>query len=65
MTAHGRWMFHAALQRTETRGMHKRLDYPQQDPAQQFRLLTGGLDDIWTRPEGGSRALAAAGGRAA
>jgi succinate dehydrogenase/fumarate reductase flavoprotein subunit len=65
MTAHGRWMFHAALQRTETRGMHKRLDYPQQDPAQQFRLLTGGLDDIWTRPEGGSRTLAAAGGRAA
>jgi succinate dehydrogenase/fumarate reductase flavoprotein subunit len=51
MTAHGRWMFHAALQRTETRGMHKRLDYPHQDPAQQFRLLTGGLDEIWTRPE--------------
>jgi succinate dehydrogenase/fumarate reductase flavoprotein subunit len=58
MTAHGRWMFHAALHRTETRGMHKRLDYPQQDPAQQFRLLTGGLEDIWTRPEAGSRVLA-------
>jgi succinate dehydrogenase/fumarate reductase flavoprotein subunit len=58
MTAHGRWMFHAALHRTETRGMHKRLDYPQQDPAQQFRLLTGGLDEIWTRPETGSRVLA-------
>jgi succinate dehydrogenase/fumarate reductase flavoprotein subunit len=65
MTAHGRWMFHAALQRTETRGMHKRLDYPQQDPAQQFRLLTGGLDDIWTRPEAGSRASAVPGGLAA
>jgi succinate dehydrogenase/fumarate reductase flavoprotein subunit len=65
MTAHGRWMFHAALQRTETRGMHKRLDYPRQDPAQQFRLLTGGLDQVWTRPEAGSRALAVTGGRAA
>jgi succinate dehydrogenase/fumarate reductase flavoprotein subunit len=65
MTAHGRWMFHAALQRTETRGMHKRLDYPQQDPAQQFRLLTGGLEDIWIRPETGPRALAVTEGRAA
>lgn len=65
MTAHGRWMFHAALQRTETRGMHKRLDYPQQDPAQQFRLLTGGLEDIWTRPETGPRTLAVTEGRAA
>jgi succinate dehydrogenase/fumarate reductase flavoprotein subunit len=65
MTAHGRWMFHAALQRTETRGMHKRLDYPRQDPAQQFRLLTGGLAEIWTRPEAGSPALAVTEGRAA
>lgn len=51
MVAHGRWMYHAALNRTETRGMHKRLDYPTQNPAQGHRLLTGGLDDIWTRPE--------------
>jgi succinate dehydrogenase/fumarate reductase flavoprotein subunit len=65
MTAHGRWMFHAALQRTETRGMHKRLDYPQQDPAQQVRLTSGGLDDIWTRPEARSPASVAVGGRAA
>ncbi len=65
MTAHGRWMFHAALQRAETRGMHKRLDYPQQDPAQQFRLLTGGLEEIWSRPEAGSRAFAVTGGQAA
>jgi succinate dehydrogenase/fumarate reductase flavoprotein subunit len=51
MVAHGRWMYHAALNRTETRGMHKRLDYPTQSPTQGYRLLTGGLDDIWTRPE--------------
>jgi succinate dehydrogenase/fumarate reductase flavoprotein subunit len=51
MVAHGRWMYHAALNRTESRGMHKRLDYPTQDATQKHRLLTGGLDGIWTRPE--------------
>jgi succinate dehydrogenase/fumarate reductase flavoprotein subunit len=47
MTAHARWMYNAALHRTETRGMHKRADFPTQDPAQHHRLLTGGLDDVW------------------
>ncbi|WP_101946934.1 FAD-dependent oxidoreductase [Mycobacterium sp. 3519A] len=51
MLAHGRWMYHAALSRAESRGMHKRLDYPTSNPAQGHRLLTGGLDDVWTRPE--------------
>src|SRR4029077_20182767 len=50
MVAHGRWMYHSALTRTETRGMHKRLDYPMQNPTQGHRLLTGGLDEIWSRP---------------
>jgi succinate dehydrogenase/fumarate reductase flavoprotein subunit len=62
MTAHGRWMYYAALQRTETRGMHKRLDYPAQDTAQRYRLLTGGLDHLWSRPE---PVRATFGGRAA
>jgi succinate dehydrogenase/fumarate reductase flavoprotein subunit len=51
MTAHARWMYHTALARTETRGMAKRLDFPDQDPAQHRRLTTGGLDSIWVRPE--------------
>jgi aspartate oxidase len=51
MVANGRWMYHAALTRTETRGMHKRLDFPTQSPAQGHRLLTGGLDELWSRPE--------------
>jgi succinate dehydrogenase/fumarate reductase flavoprotein subunit len=51
MLAHARWMYHAALHRTETRGMHKRLDHPTQDPAQRQRLLTGGLNDVWSRPD--------------
>ncbi|MER6123505.1 FAD-binding protein [Streptomyces sp. NPDC001795] len=65
MVAHGRWMYHAALQRTESRGMHKRADRPTQDPAQHYRLLTGGLDEVWSRPEPASRALVTIGGRAA
>ena len=51
MLAHSRWMYHAALHRTETRGMHKRIDQPAVDTAQRHRLLTGGLDQLWTRPE--------------
>jgi succinate dehydrogenase/fumarate reductase flavoprotein subunit len=51
MAAHARWMYTAALARTETRGMAKRLDFPDQDPTQHRRLITGGLDDIWIRPE--------------
>jgi hypothetical protein len=27
------------------------LDYPTQNAAQAHRLLTGGLDDVWSRPE--------------
>jgi succinate dehydrogenase/fumarate reductase flavoprotein subunit len=59
MVAHGRWMYHAALQRTETRGMHKRLDFPALDTSQRYRLLTGGLDEIWSRPESSWVGLAA------
>ena len=65
MLAHSRWMYHAALQRVETRGMHKRVDHPEQDPAQRRRLLVGGLDEIWSRPESTRPAAAGSGGRAA
>ena len=51
MTAHARWMYTAALARTETRGMATRLDFPEQDPAQHHRIVVGGLDEVWTRPE--------------
>jgi succinate dehydrogenase/fumarate reductase flavoprotein subunit len=63
MAAHARWMYHAALHRTETRGMHKRSDHAQPDPAQHHRLLIGGLDQLWTRPE--KVGTGAEGGRAA
>lgn len=49
MVAHARWMYRAALSRTETRGMHKRVDHPGTDPGQHRRQLVGGLDEVWVR----------------
>lgn len=60
MVAHGRWMFHAALARTETRGMHKRVDFPDQDPDQHHRIVTTGLDDLTSKPLSPSRERSAA-----
>lgn len=51
MVATARFMYRTASERTETRGMHKHLDYPGLDPAQQRRLITGGLDQVWVRAE--------------
>lgn len=51
MTATARWVTAAALARTETRGIHHRDDARTIDPAQSHRLLVGGLDKVWTRPE--------------
>jgi len=44
-----RWGATAALERTETRGYHIRLDHPHQDPAQHDYINIGGLDSIWVR----------------
>jgi succinate dehydrogenase/fumarate reductase flavoprotein subunit len=51
MTAVARWMYTSALARTETRGMHKRGDFPAVDPAQHHRLISGGLDRVWVTAE--------------
>jgi succinate dehydrogenase/fumarate reductase flavoprotein subunit len=51
MVATARWMYGSALQRTETRGMHKHMEHPGLDPSQQRRLVCGGLDEVWVRPE--------------
>jgi succinate dehydrogenase/fumarate reductase flavoprotein subunit len=52
MVATARFMYTTAQHRPETRGMHKRQDFPELDPTQQRRLVTSGLDEIHVRPEG-------------
>jgi succinate dehydrogenase/fumarate reductase flavoprotein subunit len=49
MLATARWMYRSALQRTETRGMHRRKEHPERDDAQHHRLVSGGLDEVWVR----------------
>ena len=51
MLATARWMYASALERRESRGMHKHLDYPELDAGQQRRLTCGGLDHVWVRAE--------------
>lgn len=63
MVATARWMYRSALARPETRGMHRRDDHPALDPAQQHRILTGGVDEVWTSVETLDWAAPEAGGR--
>lgn len=51
LTATARWCTAAARARVESRGIHVRVDAPDLDPAGGVRLLTGGLDTLWTHPE--------------
>ena len=51
LVAHARWITASALTRQESRGMHRRLDAPEADPGLDHRLLVGGLDRVWTRPD--------------
>jgi succinate dehydrogenase/fumarate reductase flavoprotein subunit len=48
MLATARWMYRSALARQESRGMHRRDDFPDQDGRQRHYLTTGGLDEVWT-----------------
>lgn len=51
MLAMARWSVRTAAVRTESRGMHTRTDHPETDPRQTHRLLAGGLDEVWVRPD--------------
>jgi succinate dehydrogenase/fumarate reductase flavoprotein subunit len=51
MVAHARWMYRSALARAESRGMHRRDDAPDTDPAFAHRIHCGGLDQVWTSAE--------------
>jgi succinate dehydrogenase/fumarate reductase flavoprotein subunit len=48
MLATARWMYHSALARKESRGMHRRDDFPNQDERFRHYVTSGGLDEVWT-----------------
>jgi succinate dehydrogenase/fumarate reductase flavoprotein subunit len=48
MLATARWMYRSALARQESRGMHRRDDFPGEDDRQRHYITTGGLDEVWT-----------------
>jgi succinate dehydrogenase/fumarate reductase flavoprotein subunit len=43
-----RWAYASALHRGESRAMHTRVDYPQTDPSQQYRIVSRGLEQVET-----------------
>ncbi|MFC3964822.1 FAD-dependent oxidoreductase [Nocardia jiangsuensis] len=49
LLAAARWSAHAALARTESRGLHRRTDHPDAEPSGLARLRVGGLDAVWLR----------------
>jgi L-aspartate oxidase len=49
LLATARWSVASALARQESRGMHLRVDAPEARVDFTHRLLSGGLEDVWTR----------------
>jgi succinate dehydrogenase/fumarate reductase flavoprotein subunit len=47
LVATARWSVATAICRTESRGLHRREDYPARDPDLSVRLLSGGFDRVW------------------
>lgn len=58
LIATARWLVASGIERRETRGLNRRLDFPQQDNGGVHRLLSGGLDQVWVRQDAKARALA-------
>jgi len=58
LLAAGRWIYASANERTESRGLHRRSDFPELDPRQNGQhVLTGGLDDLWVKRKAWSPTL--------
>ncbi|WP_378733715.1 FAD-binding protein [Nocardia brasiliensis] len=61
LLAVARWTKYSALARTETRGMHRRTDHPGAADDWRVRLMSGGLDNVWVRPDAREIAMLDAG----
>lgn len=51
LVAAARWSVATARRRTESRGLHRRVDHPEPEPQLAVRLLSRGLDRIEVSPE--------------
>jgi succinate dehydrogenase/fumarate reductase flavoprotein subunit len=59
LVATARFAYVSALERRETRGMHRRVDFPAIDPAQQHYQIASGLDSISVRVDASAPPIAA------
>ncbi|MFC6013931.1 FAD-binding protein [Nocardia lasii] len=57
LLAVARWAGYSALTRTESRGIHRRIDHPDAHVDWRVRLRCGGLDEVWVRREPGPEPL--------
>ncbi|MFA9438986.1 FAD-dependent oxidoreductase [Uliginosibacterium sp. sgz301328] len=55
MTATGRFIWAAAAARTESRGLHRRVDLPDTDAAQSHRIHVSGVDEVFATPDDTAR----------
>jgi succinate dehydrogenase/fumarate reductase flavoprotein subunit len=50
LLAAGRWIYASANERTESRGLHRRSDFPDLDEKQNGQhVITGGIDKVWVK----------------
>jgi L-aspartate oxidase len=54
LVAAARWSVASADRRNESRGMHRREDFPEPKAELAVRLLSGGLDRVWIAADGES-----------